>query len=89
MTHTNGERRDYEEIILRNNWCGSTDSSQGQIGIIQALSWFYGAPVTKFCTNLVRSQSLSINKIASRKHCKNIYIKKSLKWPPINCILDV
>lgn len=74
MTHKKGERRDYGELILRNNWCGCTDLSQGKIGIIQAFCWFFGAPVTKFWTNLVRSQSLSIDKIASRKHCKNIQI---------------
>ncbi|CAC5395270.1 unnamed protein product [Mytilus coruscus] len=47
------DKNDYQEPFLKINWCGCKDSSKGKICLIDALYWFYSAPVTKFWTNLI------------------------------------
>lgn len=54
----------HKQALLRINWCGCTDISSNKVGLIQAMYWFYSAPVTKFWTNLVRMQSSEqVNKL--------------------------
>ncbi|XP_076087671.1 transient receptor potential cation channel subfamily M member-like 2 [Mytilus galloprovincialis] len=47
------DNNNYKELFLRIDWLGCRDSSEGKMYLIKALYWFYGAPVTKFWTNLI------------------------------------